>query len=214
MKIHDFPPSPNAFRIRVVLAEKGLSNQVTFIPVDLPAAEHKKPPFLAINPVGTTPVLELDDGTYLAECTAITEYLDNLDGHPTLTGITPLEKGTIHMMQKRAESELLDAVGYHFHYATPGLGRLLEVYKSPNWSARTEWGNQQRDRAIAGMRYFNQVLKTRPYVAGENFSMADITVLAGLMFATFAPIPVPAECTTLIAWAEKMHTRPSVHHPA
>ena len=85
--------------------------------------EHKKPAFIATkNYSGTLPVLELDDGTLIAECTAITEYLDGLDGVPTLTGRTAREKGLIHMMSKRAELGLLDAISVYFHHATPGLG--------------------------------------------------------------------------------------------
>lgn len=214
MKIHDTPGFPNPFRVRIVIAEKGLASQIEFVNVDLPAAEHKQPAFLAINPTGTVPVLELDDGTFISECTAITEYLDNLDGKPTLTGTTPRQKATIHMMQKRAESELIDAVGSYFHHATPGLGAQLQVYKSPDWVGRTEWGNQQRDKAVRGMRYFDGVLQQQAYVAGDSFSMADTTVLGGLLFAGFANIDVPPECTALLAWKERMYERPSVKHPA
>lgn len=210
MKIHDIPGFPNPLRVRVVLAEKGLLDKVEFIKVDLPAAEHKQPAFLAINPTGTVPVLELDDGTYISECTAITEYLDNLDGHPTLTGVTPLEKATIHMMQKRAESELIDAIGIYFHYATAGLGESLLPYKSPEWEGRQRWGQMHREKAEAGMRYFNEVLKTQPYVAGENFSMADTTVLGGLLFASYAQIPVPESLTALNDWKARVEGRGSV----
>jgi glutathione S-transferase len=135
MKIHDIPGFPNPLRIRIVLAEKGLGDRVEFVKVDLPAAEHKGDAFLALNPLGTVPVLELDDGLVISECTAITEYLDNLDGDPTLTGKTPREKGVIHMMQHRAESELIDPIGDYFHHATPGLGPALQAFKSPNGTA-------------------------------------------------------------------------------
>ena len=118
MKIFDIPGFPNPLRVRIALAEKRMSAQVEFIKVDLPAAEHKQPAFLMLNPLGTVPVLQLEDGTNISECTAITEYLDNLDGNPILTGSTPKEKAVIHMMQKRAESELADPVG-------SGLGRTL-----------------------------------------------------------------------------------------
>src|SRR5882762_2829420 len=100
MKIYDTSGFPNPARIRIVLAEKGLDPQIEFVSVDLIAAEHKQAAFLAKNPSGVIPVLELDDGTLISESTAITEYLDNLDGHPTLTGTTPREKALIHMMQK------------------------------------------------------------------------------------------------------------------
>lgn len=214
MKIYDIPGFPSPLRIRVVLAEKGLASRVEFININLPGAEHKQPAFLAMNPAGTVPVLELDDGFYLSECTAITEYLDNLDGNPTLTGTTPKEKGIIHMMQKRADDQLIDAIGIYFHHATDGLGEGLKPYKSPEWTDRTVWGEMHRDKAIKGMKYFDSVLKTRPYVAGDQFSMADITVWAGLIFAGYAQIKVPEECTALIAWNAKVGERPSVKTPA
>ena len=136
MQIFDRPGFPNPARIRIVLAEKGLEPQVEFVSVDLIGAEHKQPAFLEKNPSGVLPVLQLEDGTYISEATAITEYLDNLDGDPRLTGKTPKEKAVIHMMQKRAETELLDAVGNYFHHATQGLGAELQVFKSPEWAGR------------------------------------------------------------------------------
>ena len=90
-------------------------------------ASTSKRQFLAKNPSGAVPVLELDDGTTIAECTAITEYLDHSAGEPTLTGKTPKQRATIHMMQRRAEAGLLDAVGAYFHHATPGLGPDIET---------------------------------------------------------------------------------------
>lgn len=210
MKVFDTPGFPNPLRVRIVLAEKGLTEQIEFIKVDLPGAEHKQPAFLAINPLGTVPVLQLDDGTYISECTAITEYLDNQYGEPQLTGRTPKEKAIVHMMHKRAESELADPVGIYFHHSTPGLGAGLQPYKSPEWAGRVEWGNRQRDKAVAGMHYFDRVLREQPYVAGEQFSMADITVFAGLVFAGFASVAIPQECTALLAWQAKVAQRPSV----
>ncbi len=125
MKLYDREGTPNAARIRIVLAEKGLDDQVEFVSVDLRAAEQKQPAFLAMNPIGKTPVLVLDDGFVISECTAITEYLDNLDGAPTLTGRTPREKAAIHMMQRRVEQMLLDPIDDYFHYGTRGLGEAL-----------------------------------------------------------------------------------------
>ena len=211
MQIYDIPGFPNPFRVRIVLARKGLFDKIEFVKVDLPAAEHKQPAFLALNPLGTVPVLELDDGTYVSECTAITEYLDNLDNDPVLTGKTAREKAMVHMMQKRAESELIDAIGIYFHHATPGLGDALRVFKHPEWEGRTTWGEIHREKAIAGMQYFDGVLRTRPFIAGDFFSMADATVLGGLLFAHYAQIPVPASCTALSEWKERMYALPFVH---
>lgn len=175
-----------------------------FVSVDLWKGEHKTPEFLAKNYSGTLPVLELDDGTLLAECTAITEYLDALDGAPTLTGSTPLEKGLIHMMSKRAELELLDAISVYFHHATPGLGPDVELYQN------AEWGFRQRDKALKGMKYFDAILKKQPFVAGEVFSMADITVIGGLIFAGLVELHVPAQYEALHAWYVRMQDRSSV----
>jgi glutathione S-transferase len=210
MKLYDRAGCPNPARIRIVLAAKALEDQVEFVTVDLIGAEHKQPAFRAKNPLGVLPALELEDGTVIAESTAITEYLDNLDGNPVLTGRTAREKGIIHMMQRRAESELLDPVGIYFHYATPGLGPALQAYKSPQWEGRKEWGEREGRRALDGMRYFDAVLRTRPFVAGTTFSMADITVFAGLMFAGAAGLAPPDELDALQAWRARVAELPSV----
>lgn len=204
MKIYDWFNGPYPARVRIALAEKGLLPNIEFVPVNLWAGEHKKAEFLAINYSGTLPVLELDDGTRIAECTAITQYLDSLDGHPTLTGETPVEKGIIHMMTKRAEIEFLDAVSAYFHHATPGLGPDVELYQN------AEWGARMRDKAIRGMRYFDNLLKDRPFVAGDKFSMADIAVLGGMIFASLVQLSVPEECVALRAWHARMQERSSV----
>ena len=153
MTIYDWHTGPYPARVRIALGELGLQPKVRFVSIDLWKGEHKTPAFLTKNYSGTLPVLELDDGTLIAECTAITQYLDALDGRPSLTGTTPLQQGVIHMMSKRAEIELLDAVSVYFHHATPGLGPDVELYQNE------EWGLRQRDKAVRGMRYFDGVLR-------------------------------------------------------
>ncbi len=212
MKIYDRPGFPNPARIRIVLAEKGLDSRIEFVNVDLIGAEHKQAAFLDRNPSGVIPVLELDDGTLLSESTAITEYLDNLDGKPSLTGRTPREKAIIHMMQRRAEAELLDAVGHYFHHATPGLGSDLQAFKSPDWAGRAEWGQREGERAIRGVGYFNTLLAQQPFIAGDTFSMADITVYAGLAFADAAGLAIPDNCIALKAWRDTVSDLPSVRN--
>lgn len=206
LTIYDWHNGPYPARVRIALAEKGLQSQVRFVSVDLRKGEHKTEEFRAKNYSGTLPVLELKDGTLIAECTAITEYLDALDGTPTLTGRTPREKGVIHMMSRRAELEVLDAISIYFHHATPGLGPHVEVYQNP------EWGFYQRDKALRGMRYFDGVLRTQAFVAGESFSMADITLVGGMIFAALLKLPVPEECQALLAWYTRMQERPSVQN--
>lgn len=192
---------PNPARIRAALAEKNALNQVTFIEVDVMNLEHRSEEFYAKNPTGTVPVLRTLEGEYLSESTAITEYIDALFDGPSLTGTTPLERGVIHMMQRRAESMVMDAVATYFHHATDGLGPALETYQC------SEWGNHQKQRALAGFAYFNKLLENNLYVAANTFSMADITLFYGLAFAEFAGLQIPSELTNLIAWRETMSQR-------
>ncbi|MCL6683216.1 glutathione S-transferase [Sphingomonas alba] len=206
MRIYDFRGFANPARIRITVAEKRLSDLIEFVTVDVPGGEHRQPPFLAKNPSGTIPVLELDDGTMIAECTAITEYLDNVDGEAVLTGSDGKERAIIHMMQRRAESRLLDPVAAYFHHATPGLGPQIETYQN------REWGEKNREVALEGMRYFDGLLRNQDYLAGDRFSMADITAFAGLLFADISKIDVPADLTGLRAWRTKVAERPSVMH--
>jgi glutathione S-transferase len=204
MKIHDFKGFPNPTRVRIAIAEKGLSDQIEFVTVNVPDGEHKTPAFTAKNPGAAVPVLELEDGTCIAECTAITEYLDNLAGLPTLTGNTAKDRAVIHMMHRRAEAGLLDAAATYFHHATPGLGPHIETYQNK------EWGEKSRERALGGMRYLDGVLANRAFLAGDRFTMADITAFAGLIFADFAKIDIPSDLTHLMAWRARVADRPSV----
>ena len=210
MKIYDRPGFPNPARIRIVLSAKGLESRIQFISVDLIAAEPKQPAFLEKNPSGVIPVLELDDGTLISESTAITEFLDNLDGQPSLTGRTPREKALIHMMQRRAEAYVLDPVGLYFHHATPSLGPALQAFKSPEWSGRADMGLREGTKARAGMKYFDELLATQGYLAGDAFSMADITLFAGLMFADAAGLGVPEDHASLRKWRAHVADLPSV----
>ncbi|MDM8191501.1 MULTISPECIES: glutathione S-transferase [Pseudomonas] len=204
MKIYDWYNGPYPARVRIALAEKSLLERTEFVSVNLWKGEHKNPEFLRLNYSGTLPVLELDDGTLIAECTAITQYLDALDGNPVLTGRTPIEQGRIHMLTKRAEIEFLDAVSVYFHHATPGLGPEVELYQN------AEWGMRMRDKAVRGMRYFDNLLLDQPFVAGASFSMADIAVLGGMIFSALVELEVPEDCTALREWHARMQQRPSV----
>jgi glutathione S-transferase len=206
LKIYDYKGFPNPTRVRIALAEKGLSDKVEFISVDVPGGEHRLPTFVKKNPYSTVPVLELEDGTCISECTAITEYVDNLVGEPVLTGRNAKDRAIIHMMQRRTEAGLLDAAATYFHHATPGLGPKIEVYQN------REWGEINRERAIAGMRYLNQVLAGQPFLAAKHFTMADITAFAGLVYAAIAKIEVPGDLRNLKFWHQRVASRPSIAH--
>lgn len=204
LKIYDYKGFPNPTRVRIALAEKELSDKVEFISVDVPGGEHRLPAFVKKNPYATVPVLELEDGTCISECTAITEYIDNLVGEPVLTGRNAKDRAIIHMMQRRTEAALLDAAATYFHHATPGLGPKIEIYQN------REWGEKNRERAVAGMRYCDQVLARQPFLAGNDFTMADITAFAGLVYAAIAKIEVPGELNNLRFWHQRVASRPSI----
>ena len=210
MKIYDREGTPNAARIRIELAAKEIESLVEFVSIDLMKAEQKQPSFLAINPIGKIPVLELDDGTVISESTAITEYLDNLDGNPALTGKTPREKGLIHMMQRRVEMMVLEAIDDYFHFGTPGLGAALRPWRMPDWSGAKEWGQRRGAQALQNLPYFNGILAKQPFVAGDVFSLADITLWASLAFADSISLPLPPDLEALAAWRNKVSDLPAV----
>lgn len=204
MKVYDFKAFPNPMRVRLALAEKGLLDRTEFIHVDVPGGEHKGPEFLARNPSGTVPLLELEDGTAISECSAIIDYLDHVTGTAELTGRNAKERGVIGMMQRKIEAGLLDAVAAYFHHATDGLGPKIEHYQNPGW------GERQRDVAVSTMHWMDQTLADQAYMAGERFTVADITAMAGFAYADFVDLDIAPSCSRLRAWRERVSARPSV----
>lgn len=210
MKIYDRHGAPNAARIRIVLAAKGLEDLVEYASVDLISAAQKHPDFLAKNPIGKIPLLELDDGLIISESTAITEYLDNLDGNPIFMGKTPRERALVLMMQRRVEQLLLEPLDDFFHYGTPGLGKTLAPWRMPEWDGRKDWGLRRGDMAVRGLAYFNELLKNQAYLALDSFALPDITLYISLLFAEIAGLPISPELTTLAAWRAKVDEFPAV----
>jgi glutathione S-transferase len=203
MKVYEFKGFPNPARVRIALAEKGLFDRVEFVHVDVPGGEHKRPDFLAKNPSGVVPVMELDDGTLISECSAITEYLDHAAGDPVLTGRDAKERAVIHMAQRKIEAGLLDAVAAYFHHATDGLGPDIETYQNK------DWGLRQKAVALTTMRRMDGMLADRDYLALDRFTVADITAMAGFAFADFVKLAIPDDCARLQAWRARVSARPS-----
>ncbi|WP_299784139.1 glutathione S-transferase [uncultured Roseobacter sp.] len=204
MKIYDAEGFPNPARVRIALAEKGVTDQVEFVPVDVMSGEHRSDAFRAKNPDAVVPCLELEDGSHIAQCNAITEYIDGHFEGPSLTGETPKERARVSMMNLRAENGLLNAVSAYFHHATPGLGPDIETDQC------ADWGHRQKDVAGQTMAYLDGVLADNDYLAGDRFSIADITAFAGLAFADFAKVDIPDSLSNLIAWRTKVAARPSI----
>jgi len=202
MRIYDYKGFPNPARVRLALAEKGLTEQVAFVHVDVPSGTHRRPAFLAKNPSGVVPVLELDDATCISECSAITEYLDHMSGEPVLTGRTAKERAVIHMMQRKVEAGFLDSVHAYSHHATEGLGLGLP-HKNEGW------GRHRKDVALATLHWMDDVLATRSYLAGDRFTVADITAMGGVAFGALVGITIPEHCRNLSVWRNRVWARPS-----
>jgi len=200
MLFYDSPnPAPNPRRVRIFAAEKGID--LSSKEVSIPKREQKAPEYVAKNPRGQTPILELDDGTVIAESVAIMRYLEAEHPDPPLFGTTAREIAEIEMWNRRVEMILMPAIAavwVHTHPFTAALpGRNVE------------WGESNRPRVAEGMRFFDGSLEGREYLAGSAFSAADILLLTTVDFAKFIGLEMPSECANLLRWHERVSARPS-----
>lgn len=202
MLFYDSPnPAPNPRRVRIFAAEKGI--ELPSVEVSIPKREQKSAEFTAKNPRGQTPILELDDGTVIAESVAIMRYLEALHPELPLFGTTPLEVAAVEMWSRRVEMILMPPIGavwVHTHPFTAALpGR------------NSEWGEANRPRVAEAMRFFDQSLEGREYLAGDAFSAADILLLTTVDFAGFVGLTIPGDCAHLAAWHARVAARPSAN---
>ena len=202
MKLYiDSGRAPNPRRVRIFLAEKGVTLPVET--VDLGAQAHKAGAFRAINPMQRLPALVLDDGTVIAESIAICRYLEALHPAPPLFGEGALEQALVEMWQRRIEFHLLSAVSNVFRHLHPAMGSL-EV---PQVAA---WGEANKPRVLEFLAFLDAELQGRPYVAGPRFSVADITAVVAVDFMKPAKIAVPEGLARLQRWHREISARPSV----
>lgn len=200
MKIHDNQFAPNPRRVRIFLAEKGI--EVPYEPVDLLQRANRAPEFLAKNPRGGIPVLELDDGTCIAESIAICRYFEALHPEPPLFGTTPREIAEIEMWQRRIELDLLVPVGMVWIHGSPRTAKLSKQIP--------EAAEMNRKIVAKQLRWLDGVLAERRFLAGERFSVPDITLLCTLDFATgLVEIPLDPAHTQLARWHAEISARPS-----
>ena len=200
MKLYNSNLAPNPRRVRIFLAEKGVS--IPRVEVDLGKLEHKTAEFSALNPFQTIPVLELDDGTKIAESIAICRYIEALQPEPNLFGLTPLEQATVEMWQRQLELRLLLPIAQVMRHCHPHMAEM-ENPQVPDWAAAN------RPRALQAMAIFDEILSDRLFIAGERFTVADITGLVALDFARPARIAIPPELVHLNRWHQALKARPS-----
>jgi glutathione S-transferase len=200
MKLYDGGRAPNPRRVRIFLAEKGVS--VPLEPVDLGAKAHKSEAFTALNPLQRLPVLVLDDGTVLTESIAICRYFEGLYPEPALFGRDPKSVALIEMWQRRLELNLYAAVQAVFRHLHPGM-KEMEVPQIP------EWAEANKPRVLEFLALLDRELQNRPFIAGEAFSVADITGLVTLDFLKPAKLTIPPEFTQVVRWHRDLAARPS-----
>jgi glutathione S-transferase len=200
MKLYDGGRAPNPRRVRVYLAEKGIT--VPMEQVDLGALAHKSPQFTRLNPIQRVPVLVLDDGTVIAESIAICRYFEALHPEPPLFGRDPKEIATIEMWNRRLELHFLFPVSHVLRNSHPAM-QAVEVPQVPAWA------EANKPRVAEFLHVLNDSLKDRPFVAGDHFSVADITGLVAVDFMKPARLAVPGECTDVRRWHTDISSRPS-----
>ena len=200
MKLYDGGRAPNPRRTRVFLAEKGITLPIE--PVDLGAMQQKSPAYSAINPMQRVPALVLDDGTVIAESIAICRYFEALQPEPALFGRGALEIARIEMWNRRLELHLLLPVAHVFRNTHPAM-KEMEVPQVPAWA------EANKPRILEFMTVLDAELKDRPFVAGDAFSVADITGLVAVDFMKPAKLAVPDELANLKRWHATVSARPS-----
>lgn len=200
MKLYDAGRAPNPRRVRVFLAEKGVT--VPVVSIDLARLEHKAPAYVAVNPLQRTPALELDDGTVISELIAICRYFEELHAEPPLFGTGALERARVEMWQRRLEFGLLGTVAAVFRHLHPAMAEM-EV---PQVAA---WGETNKPRVIEFLRFLDGELAGRRFIAGDRFSVADITGLVGLDFMKPAKLSMPDELANVRRWHAELAARPS-----
>lgn len=200
MKLYETARAPNPRRVRVFLAEKGMT--VETVEIDIMTSKHHSPEFARLNPLMRVPVLELDDGTCLSESVAICRYFEALSPKPALFGVGALEQGQVEMWNRRIELGLFLHIAQGFRHTNPAMAPL-EVPQVE------EWGRVNLARIDADLAFVDAALQGRPFITGERFSIADITLLVALDFMRVLKRSIPPELSNLGRWHESVKARPS-----
>ncbi|MBA3818994.1 MAG: glutathione S-transferase family protein [Deltaproteobacteria bacterium] len=192
--------APNPRRVRIFLAEKGVAYDT--IEISIAAAAHQTDAFRVKNPLALLPVLELPDGKVLRESVAICRYLEELHPEPNLFGRDAWERAQVEQWNRHAELELLFPIAQVFRNTHKfWVGRIKQV---------PEFAEIMRDQVKARFDWLEAELATRPFLAGEQFSIADITALCAIDFGKVSNIRIQAEThPQLTAWHQRVSERPS-----
>ncbi len=199
MKIYDSSMAPNPRRVRIFLAEKGI--QVPYEQIDLAKGQNRSPEFLTINPMGGLPVLELDDGSHIAESVAICRYFEEQQPEPQLLGRDPVDKAIVEMWQRRMELEVLMSSAGSFRNTHDFFkGRIEQV---------PEYGEVCKRSCLARLAWLDTELADREFIAGDRYTIADITAMVGIDFGRVTGIRIADDQKNLARWHQTVSSRPS-----
>ena len=199
MKLYDSSTAPNPRRVRIFLAEKGIALPTE--QVDIATRANLEPAFRAKNPFAQLPVLELDDGTCISESVAICRYFEETQPDPPLFGVGARERTLVEMWQRRVELEFTNRVFLCFQNTSDFFkGRLTQV---------PEFGAVSKQRAEATLTLLDGVLASQRFIAGDSFSIADITTLVGVDFGRVIKLRPSPDQKNLLRWHAEVSARAS-----
>ncbi|MBC7282366.1 glutathione S-transferase [Hoeflea sp.] len=200
MKLYDGGKAPNPRRVRVFLAEKSI--EVDQVPVDMGRMGHKSDEVTSLNPLQRLPVLVLDDGTAIAESVAICRYFEELHPEPPLMGTDARDKAIVEMWNRRMELNFLASVAAAFRHTHPAM----KEWEVPQLA---QWGEANRPKALAFLDMLDQELADREFIAGDRYTIADITGMIAFDFMKPARIERPAHLANVMRWYQAVSARPS-----
>jgi glutathione S-transferase len=202
MRFYNCSTAPSPRRVRVFLAEKGI--EIDTVEVDLASGEQFGDAFRRVNPDCVVPVLELDDGSCISEVSAICQYLEELHPEPVLLGRNAEERARVTMWNSKVEHQGLTAVMEALRNFAKGFkGRAVSGPAGHEQiPALAERGRQRASEFLDGQ------LAESHYLAGEHFSLADITALVFVDFAKWVKIGIPENCGNVRRWYDEVAARP------
>lgn len=200
MKLYLAPYAPNPRRVAMFLAEKGISD-IPIETVDLPSGAHRTPEYRQKSPLSQVPTLELDDGRCLTESRAICTYLEGLHPEPNLMGRDGAERAFIEMWDRRMELSLALPLMMWVRHGHPALA-VIERNQTPGVA---EFYQKAAERMVA---WLDTQLQDKPWVAGDRFTIADITAVAGMDFAKMMKWRPSEELAHVRAWRARVQERP------
>jgi len=206
VKFYDWATAPSPRRVRSFAAEKGMV--LDSVQVDLASGEQFGDAFRKINPDCMVPVLELDDGTLLSEVVAICQYLEELHPEPALLGQTPVERAIIAMWNIKIEQQGIMAIAEAFRNSTKGLKKHAIPGPDP-FDQIPELAQRGRQRLRVFFKKLDSRLAGNAHIAGENFSIADISAMVVVDFAGWIKIPILDDAVNLGRWYASVSARPS-----